>query len=84
MTETHGNPQRGSGVPLTAVEGASPADGLAWSVGVRGGGGDQVVVHVAVEAWLLSRGFLLHLSDQTPPLLTELKESGPVPNGGEI
>lgn len=55
-------------VLLTAVEGASPADpanGLAWSVGVRGGGGDQVVVHIAVEAWLFSRGLLLHLSQKT-------------------
>lgn len=55
-------------VPLTAVEGASPADpadGLAWSVGVRGGGGDQVVVHIAVEAWRFSRRLLLHLGQQT-------------------
>lgn len=52
---------------LTAVNGASPADpadGPAWSVGVRGGGGDQVVVHVAVQTRLLSRGLLLHLSGE--------------------
>lgn len=52
---------------LTAVDGASPADpadGLAWSVGVGGGGGDQVVVRVAVQTRLLGRGLLLHLSGE--------------------
>lgn len=54
-------------VPLTAVEGASPTnstDGLVGSVGVRGGGGDQVVVHVTVESRLLGRGLLLYLKEE--------------------
>lgn len=63
-TPIHGD-ARTSRALLTAVEGASPAhpaEALAWSVGVRGGGGDQVVVHITVEAWLFSRGLRLHLS----------------------
>lgn len=51
-------------MPLTPIEGASPAnpaDSLAGSVGVRGGGGDQVVVHITVESCLLGWGLLLHL-----------------------
>lgn len=54
-------------MPLTAVEGASPtnpADGLVGSVGVWGGGGDQVVVHVTVESCLLGRGLLLYLKEE--------------------
>lgn len=57
-----------AGVLLTAVEGAPPAhtaEGSAGSVGVGRGGGDQVVVHMAVEPRLLGRGLLLHLSPQT-------------------
>lgn len=66
-TPIHGH-SRTSWALLTAVEGASPAhpaEALAWSVGVQGGGGDQVVVNIAVEAWLFSRGLRLHLSQQT-------------------
>lgn len=50
--------------PLTAVERApppDPVDGFVGSVGVWRGGGDQVVVHVAVEPRLLGRRLLLHL-----------------------
>lgn len=52
--------------PLTAVERASPpdpGDGFVGSVGVWRGGGDQVVVHVALEQRLLGRRLLLHLED---------------------
>lgn len=52
--------------PLTAVERASPpdpGDGFVGSVGVWRGGGDQVVVHVALEPRLLGRRLLLHLEE---------------------
>lgn len=51
---------------LTAVERASPpdpGDGFVGSVGVWRGGGDQVVVHVALEPRLLGRRLLLHLEE---------------------
>ena len=52
-------------MPLTSVEGASPAnpaDSLAWGVCVWCGG-DQVVVHITVEACLLGWALLLHLKE---------------------
>lgn len=54
---------------LTSIEGASsanPADSLAGGVGVRGCRGDQVVVHITVEACLLGWALLLHLKEKTP------------------
>lgn len=63
---------------LTSIEGASaadPADSLAGGVGVRGGG-DQVVVHVAVEPCLLGRALLLDLeATESEKLLTLLVSS---------
>lgn len=64
--ELYGKWERPTCRLLTAVDGGSPADpadGLAWSVGVRGGGGDQVVVHITVKTRLLSRRLLLHLGE---------------------
>ena len=52
-------------VPLTSIDGASPAnpgDRPARGVGVRGRG-DQVVVHITVEACLLGWALLLHLEE---------------------
>lgn len=54
-------------MPLTPIEGASPAnpaDRLTGSVGVWGGGGDQVIVHITVESCLLGWGLLLHLKEK--------------------
>lgn len=59
--------ERGREWPLTAVERASPpdpADGFVGSVGVWRGGGDQVVVRVAVEPRLLGRRILRHLEEE--------------------
>lgn len=53
-------------MPLTSIEGASlanPADSLARGVGVRGGGCDQVVVHITVEACLFGWALLRHLKE---------------------
>lgn len=66
LTELYGKSKTPTCRLLTAVDGASPADpadGLTWSVGVRGGGGDQVVVHITVKTRLLSRRLLLHLRE---------------------
>lgn len=41
---------------------AIPADSPAGGVGIRGCGGDQVVVHITVEACLLGWALLLHLN----------------------
>lgn len=49
-------------VLLTSIDSAPLADSAhspPWGVGVWGGGGDQVIVHITVEACLFSWGFLL-------------------------